>query len=113
MLSWWISWYSIEPLKTLELHSPWWISGYRPESDDSYTPIIVAAVRAPTEEAAWAVVDAAYDEDGPEFERRFCEELGDREPFSDRWPKAEWMTWTDTATCACDMKHCTGQPQLT
>jgi hypothetical protein len=99
MKAWWISWYNPFPRDEFELHSPWWVSGYR-MSDDAET--MVAAVRAPSEEEAMTVVAMAYD-DKPAptaIEWRFVRELN-VSPFSDRFPQAEWMAWDDQRTCGC------------
>ena len=96
--AWWISWYNTAPLSSFELHSPWWVSGYRC-SDDAET--IVAAVRAVDETAAWAQVQDAYDDEPDSLERRFTEPLT-ASPFTGRFPQAGWMAWDDDRTCGCD-----------
>ena len=104
--SYWISWTALEPLHTFELHSPWWVSGYNAYDN----PTIVAAVRAPSPEAAVEVVRNAYDSPPPIIDLRFCDEMpAGRSPFSDRFPKCEWMAWDGDATCICD--RCAGVPQ--
>lgn len=97
--AWWVSWYSASPTSEFELHSPWWVSGYA-EPD---LTIFVAAVRAADEEAAYALVDAAYDHPPGITSRRFCEPLDDAPwVLSDRWKQAAWMAWgSDGKTCAC------------
>jgi len=90
----WLSWYSPEPMSAFELHSPWWVSGYT----DNET-IVVAAVRAESEEAAWASVRNAYDYP-PEMRERFIEPLTGS-PFSGRFPQANWMRWDNKGTCGC------------
>lgn len=95
--AWWISWYSVKPLSTFELHSPWWVSGYRC-SDDAET--VCAAIYAADEDQARAIIRAAYDDDPGELEFRFVEELT-QSPFSGRFPKATWMAWEDGRTCSC------------
>lgn len=98
--AWWVSWYSLRDRSEFELHSPWWISGY--DSDDN--DILIAAVLADSEAAAYDKVRAAYDEprSDDDITERFCHEL-DQSPFSDRWPRAEWMAWDPevSVTCAC------------
>jgi hypothetical protein len=97
-MNYWVSWYNKEPLKTFEPHSPWWISGY--DSDDN--EIIVAAIRAESENEAWEVVNCSYDDTNPLFVKRFItEQSDDWVPFCDRFPKSPWMDWTDLKTCAC------------
>lgn len=97
MSDYWISWYvDDEWMPKFELHSPWWVSGY--DMDDR--TIVVAAVRAESEEAAWAQVLAAFDDPPERFEQRFIDVL-ERDAFSDRFPQAEWMEWSPTSTCRC------------
>lgn len=95
---WWIGWYNTVDLATFELHSPWWISGYR---DDDET--MVAAVWAADEDEAFEIVRAAYDEDPGPLERRLAGELEpDDSPFSDRFPQSAWMAWDGKGkTCGC------------
>ena len=95
MQDFWVSWYSYTPLSEFELHSPWWRSGYAEDAE-----IVVAAVRAADEYAAFAQVRAAYDNDPGPLEERFCEPLS-RSPFSDRFPQSAWMAWDSERTCGC------------
>jgi len=107
MRSFWISWYSYAPRDTFELHSPWWCSGYDADGND----ILIAAVRAEDEDAAWAQVRAAYDDQPAAVAERFVEDVPDDwSPFSGRWPKADWMAWDGDRTCACPHHR---QPQPT
>jgi len=91
----WISWYHKREFSGFELHSPWWITGYTGEGDITFC----AAVKATDEIKAMEIVRNSYDvppEDAIEW--RFCEERPlDWSPFSDRFPKAEWMEqyWED------------------
>ena len=103
MNNYWISWYSPETNSEFEIHSPWWISGY---SFDPDAVILVAAIRAESEEAAWKFIRDSYDEE-PEITERFIEDLGDKTPFSGRFPQSSWMAWDEDRTCACgeDEKH--------
>lgn len=91
MTPFWLSWY--HPIKAggFELNSPWWISGSRfePEADT-----IVAAVKAVDEDDAWEIIRAAYDTPPEEIEKRFCKVLEAQEPFSERFPRADWMVWS-------------------
>jgi hypothetical protein len=90
-VAWWLSWYQSEALGPFTLDTPWWISGHRmvPAADT-----IVAAVRAPSAEAAWELILQAYDTRPASLEQRFCEPLGPGEgPFSSRFPRADWMQW--------------------
>ncbi len=96
--NYWISWYTPEPLRTFELHSPWWVSGY--DADDR--TILVAAVRAGSEQGAMDIVKAAFDNPDAEIRWRFCEEQpADWNPFNSRFSQAKWMAWSETATCGC------------
>jgi len=98
MSAWWVSWYSTAPLSTFELHSPWWVSGYRC-SDDAET--VCAAVRAETAEEAKAIVHASYDVPPTALEWRFAEVL-EGSPFCDRFPQdRDWLVWNDDRTCGC------------
>jgi len=98
--AWWVSWYNPVSLAEFELHSPWWVSGYRC-SDDFET--MCAAVRAVDETHAKAQVEAAYDNPPSNIEWRFVEPLDDRSPFSGRFPQSKWMAWeSDGRTCDCD-----------
>ncbi len=100
--AWWISWYHDPRDGEFELHSPWWISGFT--MDKPSRDIIVAAVQAPDEDAAWDVVKYAYDRTPTRLEERFIEELEDRErapsarqPWTDetgRFQHSEWMVWS-------------------
>lgn len=96
MTDWWLSWYSPSG-ESFELHSPWWVSGSR--SDDN-AATVVAAIRAESEEAAWEQVRLSYNNPPLDVERRFIQVL-DRSPFSDRFPRDEWMEWDDERTCGC------------
>ena len=93
----WLSWYSPTSMAEFELHSPWWVSGY--DSEDRY--VVVAAVRAADEEAAFAQVRAAYDNRHGPIEERFIEPLVQETPFSGRFPQAGWMAWDKKRTCGC------------
>ena len=106
---WWISWYQTKKLGAFELHSPWWVSGYRERETKKgkikLDSVIVGAVRAENEKAAKAAVVASYDDppDVDEIEWRFCEELNEgEEPWiprdgkdesSLRFRRAGWMQW--------------------
>lgn len=103
MKNFWLSWFGNRC--GYELHWPWWISGYRMDGDDETgaldTPSICAAVRAPNEAAAKALIIAAYDEPPGELEWRFCNERPDDwSPFNERFPKADWMQWPAAFTPA-------------
>jgi hypothetical protein len=90
MKNWWISWWHETEFGAYEFRGPWWISG----EDAGGRQSVCAAVRAPSEEAAEALVSHLYDAGGIEPEIRFCEErpVG-WSPFCDRFPRANWMEW--------------------
>lgn len=86
---WWVGWYGDGPF---EYHGPWWVTGA--EAGGRLT--FCAAVHAPGEDAARAAIIDAHDAERPAVEFRFVEERGDGwEPFSERFPRAEWMQWPD------------------
>lgn len=95
MTDYWVSWYNRTPLSQFELHSPWWVSGYTDDAD-----VMVAAVRAESEEAAFAQVRAAYDNDPGPIDERFIELLPGS-PFSGRFQQQAWMAWDAERTCGC------------
>lgn len=89
----WVSWYARAEYGEFELHSPWWISGWR-LSDDART--ICAAVMASDEEAAQEAVYASYDVRPSGIEFRFVEPQDSYWiQFSDRFPRADWMRWPE------------------
>ena len=90
--AWWLSWYHHPEDGPFEYHGPWWVSGYAFEPDRT---IVVAAVPAPTEDAAWDVIQTAYDSVPEDIDRRFIEPLTG-EPWTGpegRFPRADWMRW--------------------
>ena len=89
----WLSWWHPEGGGEIELHSPWWASGYR---GDNGRPSICAAVIAEDEAAAKAMIVAAYivPPDEGAIEWRFVEQRKSGwSPFSDRFCRDEWMVW--------------------
>lgn len=93
--NYWVSWYSTAEMGEWELHSPWWKSGVR-GSDHAAT--ICAAIRAISPEEVRRKVAAAYDVriENPltDIEWRFINQRADDwEPFTDRFPRADWMKW--------------------
>jgi hypothetical protein len=90
MKSWWLSWYHSEGMGPFEYHGPWWVSGARIQP---WADTIVAAVQAEDEAGAWEIIRQSYDVPPPELEERFISDMGDKEPYSDRFPQAEWMVW--------------------
>ena len=95
MKSFWVSWYHTADLGEFELSSPWWVSGER-GYDQART--IVAAVRADHPEGARDQILTAYDVRPDDVEWRFCDERPDGwAPFTDRFPRADWMQWPAAA----------------
>ena len=89
---WWVSWYSpTELYGKFELHSPWWISG---ETGDGAQHTICAAIEAHSEGDAKQIVKECYDDCPPPITFRFVDEQpADWQPYTDRFPKADWMQW--------------------
>jgi hypothetical protein len=92
--NYWVSWYG-NHLGKFTVFTPWWISGWRVMSDGSDDPIFCAAIKASSEEQAKLKVAMAYDvSPGDNIEFRFVSERPEEwAPFSDRFPKADWMKW--------------------
>lgn len=96
----WLSFWLLREHMGFELHSPWWISGYR---DNEKEPVesgwmdksICCAVRASSEEEAKEMIRRAFDvRPVKELEWRFCEQQDEKaSPFSSRFNKADWMVW--------------------
>lgn len=106
MKNFWVSWWQNRELGPFELHSPWWVSGSRGLGPSTFDESIVAAVKAEDEAAARQVVVDSYDKSPDEIEFRFVEERpNDWEPFSDRFPRAEWMKWEKTEVCDHFVRH--------
>ena len=98
MKTFWLSWYGNGWPFTLD--TPWWISGYRffadenAKDDEFQQPTICAAVRAESKEAAKEIILAAHDARPSNLEWRFVDERpADWSPFTDRFPRADWMQW--------------------
>ena len=90
----WISWYHNPEYGTFELHTPWWISGYT--MGEPQKSIIVGAVRAESEEEAWATVLASYDTPPEKVTERFCDPMKAPYPWDNphgRFQRADWMQW--------------------
>lgn len=85
----WMRWHSLYDPSSFEYHGPWWISGYTPDD----LPIFCAAVCAEDSDAAREVIRQSYDYPH-DIEFSFVEERPAAwEPFSGRFPRANWMTW--------------------
>lgn len=89
---WWVSWW-FDHVKhgPFELHSPWWVSGER-MSDSALS--ICAAMIGSDEEYIKKRVAEAYDVLPEDLEFRFIEQRPDDWlPYSERFPRADWMKW--------------------
>lgn len=89
----WVSWWA-NPAVPFTWDGPWWISGWRFLANDDEQDSICAAVMAASAAAAEAVIRAAHDDPSCQLEFRFCEERPlDWSPFSERFPRRDWMRW--------------------
>lgn len=96
MKRWWVSWYGAKGV-AFTLHTPWWISGYRCDSEDGEddTPTICAAVIAESEEAAKRLIVGSHDSP-VKLKWRFVNVRPSCwSPFCERFPKADWMQWPE------------------
>lgn len=85
----WISWYDAGPSR-FTLDVPWWISAQTADG----TSIFCAAVWAANEQAAKDLIFNAYDTPPFTIQWRFCHRKEPSwSPFSERFPRAEWMRW--------------------
>lgn len=86
----WVRWYGKAGVG-FETATPWWVSGYA--GDHSYI-VFVAGVRAEDDEAAKRVIVDAYDDPSGILEWSFVDERAeDWSPFTDRFPRKDWMVW--------------------
>lgn len=90
----WVSWWR-DLSVGFELHSPWWVSGYRYVGDDGIEQAsICAAIMAEDDVDAQRRVIAAHDREPHYLEFRFANERdADWSPFCDRFERADWMQW--------------------
>lgn len=87
---WRVSWYAAHT--GFEYHGPWWITGRELSGGRRHT--IVAAVVADSADAARKVITDVHDAPVPELEWRFVDERpAGWDPFTDRFPRADWMRW--------------------
>lgn len=96
----WLSWTAKNEHGAWTIHSPWWISGYEIFSTSARyyneDPIVCAAVMADRLTSAKEYIRLCHDNPPPmdEIAWRFIEEKPQGwSPFSDRFPKADWMKW--------------------
>ena len=89
----WVSWYQDLSIG-FELHTPWWVSGWRMVSEDVNQGTICAAIMATSEDDAQRRVVAAHDREPHHLEFRFVNEQEPGwTPFCDRFERADWMRW--------------------
>lgn len=92
--SFWISWYHLSSSDPFEITTPWWISG-----GDDKGKGICAAIRATSEEEAKQKIMQSYTKQPADLEWFFCVEKPDTwSPFSDRFPRCDWMEWEPATT---------------
>jgi hypothetical protein len=105
MKAYWLSRYT--ETRAFELHSPWWCSGYADGPEGEELTIMVAAVLAESEEAAWEQVRLSYDHPPDEIQERFIQEIPlSKNPFSGRFPEADWMAWDPVVGITCGCPSC-------
>lgn len=82
-MKYWISWHHKKEYGAFEIHSAWWFSG-----EDT----ICAAID--TDMIPDRFIYLSYDTVPKHIQFRFIEEKDKSfSPFSDRFPKADWMRW--------------------
>jgi hypothetical protein len=92
MNNYWVSWYHKKNHSPFEIHSPWWISG----EDENGSLTICAAIKAHDQHHARSIILSSYDDLPDNLQFRFFEERPyGWIPFTDRFPKAEWMKWEE------------------
>ena len=90
MRRYWVSWWAKVEHGPFEIHSPWWFTGFNEDEDHS----VCAAIQAKDEDDAMEKVFASYDIRPEHLDFRFVEERpADWTPFSDRFPRRDWMQW--------------------
>lgn len=93
----WVSWWR-DPSVGFELHSPWWVTGYRyvglPAIEQAS---ICAAIMAEDDIDARCRVALAHDREPQNLDFRFsASKAAEWSPFCDRFPRASWMVWPGT-----------------
>lgn len=81
---WWARWIATSPFT---LYAPFWVTG---ETFDGL-PIMCAAIKAHDKETARRIVIHAHDKPIDSEKVYIDSRDGDWEPFSDRFPKRDWM----------------------
>jgi hypothetical protein len=88
-----VSWFHTSNLTPFTLSFPWWVSGTR-MGDGAES--ICAAIVAQSEEEVMNYITSIYDTPPPDIEWRLIREMKkDESPFSERFPKADWMKWPE------------------
>lgn len=90
MKNYWVSWNHREDMGAFEYHGPWWVSG----EGNGYKTLCAAVQRCEDASEVCAKIMRTYDTHPGELDVRFCDEKPDDwTPFSERFPRAEWMRW--------------------
>lgn len=86
---WRLSWWAPDG-HVFEYEGPWWVSGVREGAAS-----IVAAIMAPSARSAKEAILRRYEWPRPDaIEWRFCQQMpAGSDPFSKRFPRADWMRW--------------------
>jgi len=96
MRNFWISWEHRSDYGDFVLPSPWWVSGGGNDGLENQFDSICAAVRAEDEDDAKRIIIKSFDSVPPmdNFKWRFVDEKPENwSPFSDRFPRDQWMSW--------------------
>jgi hypothetical protein len=96
---WWVSWYLPDDLyDTFEMHAPWWVTGQTfADAEERVAYTVCAALRGASEQVVKEQVLSCYDQRPEAIEWRFVNERPSSwSPFSERFPRADWMQWNDT-----------------
>lgn len=101
MNNYWLSWIHEDKFGAFELHYPWWCSGY----DSKDNPTMCAAVKAKDKHGAREIILGCYDYLPDDLEFRFVEQQENHwTPFSDRFPKADWMKWDESGVQSSEIR---------
>ena len=87
---WWVRWYNcFETMGPFTLYTPWWESGFTMEEPERQ--IMVALIKAKSEDEAKGIIYDAYDERPDDIEFSFVDEIEPTWKPNDRFPLATWM----------------------
>lgn len=92
MKRFWVSWlHRFSTMGAFELNSPWWISGV-----EGGFETICAAVVAKNEKDVYIKIGNVYDIPPESIVfRGVAQRSDDWLPFCDRFPRADWMKWSE------------------